>query len=104
MHKRFTTALVGIVALGALGGIASASGSGDGPGGSRLDDGKQLLSQAGITEQQAITTAQGAATGPLNEVDLEHAGGALVFNVDVGDSDVKVDAGSGKGLSVSKDD
>jgi uncharacterized membrane protein YkoI len=100
MRKKIIGAVVGLAALGAAGGVALASGS----GGSRLDDGKDLLPQAGITEQAAIKAAQGAATGDLNEVDLEHYSGKLVFNVDVGSSDVKVDAGSGKVLSVQQDD
>ena len=72
--------------------------------GSRLDDGADLLSQAKISEQQAITAAQTAASGPLNEVDLEDYEGALVFNVDVGSHDVKVDAATGKVLAAPQDE
>jgi uncharacterized membrane protein YkoI len=72
--------------------------------GSRLDDGADLLPQAGITEQQAIAAAQTAASGPLNEVDLEDYEGTLVFNVDVGSHDVKVDAQTGKVLAAPVDD
>ncbi|MCW3013370.1 MAG: hypothetical protein JWO02_462 [Solirubrobacterales bacterium] len=97
-------AVVGIATLGAAGGVAAASGSSAAAGGSRLDDGKELLAEATITEQQAITAAQGAAKGDLNEVDLEQYSGRLVFNVDVGSHDVKVDAGSGQVLAVSQDD
>jgi uncharacterized membrane protein YkoI len=88
------------VGLGAVG-VAWAAG---GAGASRLDDGKDLLPQAKITEQQAIAAAQTAASGGLNEVDLEHAGGRLVFNVDVGDADVEVDAATGKVVRVDHDD
>jgi uncharacterized membrane protein YkoI len=101
MRKKITGAVVGLAALGAAGGVALASGS---AGGSRLDDGKDLLGKASITEQDAIRAAQGTAKGDLNEVDLEHWSGTLVFNVDVGSNDVKVDAGSGKVLSVQQDD
>jgi uncharacterized membrane protein YkoI len=73
-------------------------------GASRLDDGKDLLPQAKISEQQAIAAARSAASGALDEVDLEHAAGKLVFNVDVGSKDVKVDASSGKIISVDQDD
>lgn len=106
MRKKLTAAIVGIAALGAVGGVALANetGAGTPAGGSRLDDGAQLLSQAKITEQQAITAAQGAAKGDLNEVDLEQYSGTLVFTVDVGSSDVKVDADSGKVLDVAQDD
>lgn len=69
-----------------------------------LDDGQSLLPQAGITLEAAVQAAQGAASGTLGEVDLEYLGGKLVFNVDVGNQDVKVDAASGEVLSVDADD
>jgi uncharacterized membrane protein YkoI len=104
-NRIVTGVVVGVAAVGAAGGVAFASGSGSGSaGGSRLDDGKQLLDQATITEQQAITAAQGAAQGPLNEIDLEHYDGKLVFNVDVGSGEAKVDAATGHVLAVTYDD
>lgn len=69
-----------------------------------LDDGKDLLPQAGITLEQAVAAAQSAAAGPVGEVDLEHYQGKLVFNVDVGDKDVKVDASNGAVLASDSDD
>jgi uncharacterized membrane protein YkoI len=102
MRKRIIGVAVGLAALGSAGGVAMAT-NGSAPA-SRLDDGKDLLSQAGITEQQAIDAAQTAASGDLNEVDLEHYNGRLVFNVDVGAKDVKVDAQNGRVLSADKDD
>lgn len=118
--KRNITAGVAVVAL-ALGGagIAAASNGSEPSGsessaeevvhapdssGSRLDDGADLLPQAGITEQQAITAAQTAASGELSEVDLEDYEGQLVFNVDVGSHDVKVDAATGKVLAAPQDE
>jgi uncharacterized membrane protein YkoI len=105
MRKRILATVTGAAALG-LAGVALASGGGHGAASpaSRLDDGKDLLPQAKVTEQQAIAAAQGAATGALNEVDLEHRAGTLVFNVDVGSSDVKVDATTGKVVAVDHDD
>jgi hypothetical protein len=91
-----------IKTLPALGGVAllAASGAavafGSGGSGSRLDDGKALLPQAKVSEQRAIVAAQTAASGDLNEIDLEHFAGRLVWNVDVGSHDVKVDARSGE--------
>jgi uncharacterized membrane protein YkoI len=97
----------------AVTGIALAGGSSGDSGGSssassggttsRLDDGAQLLPQARISEQQAIDAAQSAASGALNEVDLEHYSGRLVFNVDVGAKDVKVDAANGNVLGTVTD-
>ena len=105
MNRRVTAA-VAVLALGALSGVGIANAA-DGPSGagqSRLDDGKDLLPQAKIGEQQAIQAAQTAASGALNEVDLEHYGGRLVWNVDVGAKDVKVDAATGDVVAASSDD
>ena len=69
-----------------------------------LDDGKDLLPEASITIDAAIAAAQSAASGPVGEVDLEHVDGRLVFNVDIGDKDVKVDASDGTIVAVDSDD
>jgi uncharacterized membrane protein YkoI len=105
MRKKVIATAVGVAALG-ITGVAFAGGNGDTAGqpASRLDDGKDLLSQASITEAQATAAAQGAASGDLNEVDLEQFHGTLAYNVDVGQSDVKVDAHTGRVLDVSSDD
>ena len=109
MRKRTT---IGIAVLGAgavaLGGGALAVGGGQGlifddghyvkPG--SLDDGKDLLPQAKITLDEAIANAQRAAHGRLGQVDLEHFRGRVVFKVDVGDREVRVDAGDGSIASV----
>jgi uncharacterized membrane protein YkoI len=101
MRTKIIGASAGLAALGVATGVAFASG---GNAGSRLDDGKDLLPQSKVTEQQAIDAARGAASGGLNEVDLEHYNGRLVWNVDVGSSDVKVDAGSGQVVAANEDD
>src|SRR3954468_2439989 len=73
-------ALVALAAVGAGGvGIAAAAGGSTGAGGSRLDDGKQYLPKARVSEQQAIAAAQGAESGGLNEVDLEYHAGRLTW-------------------------
>ncbi len=68
-----------------------------------IDDGAELLPQASITLEQAIAAAQGAAQGAVGEVDLEEYNGELAFNVDIGDSDVKVDAATGEILGIGRD-
>jgi len=70
----------------------------------KLDDGEDLLGQASITIGEAIAAAQSAASGPVGEIDLEHHEGKLVFNIDIGDKDVKVDALTGIVLSIDADD
>jgi uncharacterized membrane protein YkoI len=103
--RKWTLALasVGVAIAGGVG-VATAANGSSSPSGSRLDDGKQYLPQATISEQQAIAAAQQAATGGLNEVDLEHYNGRLVWNVDVGPNDVKVDAASGQVLDAGHGD
>src|SRR3954452_16442043 len=102
---KLTLTLASVAAIAAGGvGVATASGGAGSPSGSRLDDGKQYLSQAKVSERDAIAAAQQAAKGDLNEVDLEHYNGHLAWNVDVGSKDVKVDAGTGKVLDAAHGD
>jgi uncharacterized membrane protein YkoI len=98
MTRRMAVAGVALALVGASG-VAMATG-----GLTRLDDGADLSAKATITEKQAIAAAQASTTGTLNEVDLEYAGDRLVFNVDVGAHDVKVDAQSGELVSIDADD
>ena len=98
-------ALLAIIALGCGIGIAIAftESSADVPPG-HIDDGAELLPQASITLEEAIAAAQEAESGALGEVDLEYYEGKLVFNVDIGDKDVKVDASNGDVLGWVQDD
>ena len=50
-----------------------------------------------------MAAAQASASGDLGEVDLEYYNGTLVFNVDIGDHDVKVDATTGTVLGSGTD-
>ena len=110
MRKKLVAAGAGLAAMAAATGVAFAgahgttAGASSGATASRLDDGKDLLPQAKISEQDAIAAAQRAASGALNEVDLEHYQGRLVYNVDVGPKDVKVDATTGDVLAAPQDD
>src|SRR4051794_31451309 len=102
-HKLIAVA-AGVTLAATAAGVAVASGGSANSAGSRLDDGRALLPEATITERQAIEAAQRVASGPLDEVDLEHAAGRLVFNVDVGSHDVKVDAANGAVVANDQDD
>lgn len=105
MRKRIVIAAAALVA--ALGAGTYALGGGGGiwdddhfakPG--SLDDGKDLLPQTKIPLAQANAAAQQAAHGGLGQVDLEHFEGHVVYAVDVGDNEVRVDAADGKVLDV----
>jgi uncharacterized membrane protein YkoI len=69
-----------------------------------LDDGKDLLAQTNISLATAVTAAQSAASGALGQVDLEHFRGGIVYMVDVGDQEVRVDAANGKVVAISPRD
>jgi uncharacterized membrane protein YkoI len=100
MRRTHIVAAASAVALTFAGGAVALAGNAP----SRLDDGKDLAGQAKISEAQAIAAATRAASGALNEVDLEQAGGRLVYTVDVGAKDIKVDAGNGQVVAVDADD
>jgi len=69
-----------------------------------LDDGKDLLPQTTISLGQAVAAAQRAQSGQLGQVDLERYNGRIVYSVDVGDKEVRVDAGSGSIATISPRD
>jgi uncharacterized membrane protein YkoI len=69
-----------------------------------LDDGKGLLPHTSISLTTAVATAQGAANGALGQVDLEHFRGGIVYMVDVGNQEVRVDATSGKVVAITPRD
>ena len=69
-----------------------------------LDDGKDLQSQTTISLKQAVSRAQRAASGQLGQVDLEHYEGRVVYMVDIGDQEVRVDADSGSIAAISPRD
>ena len=96
-----------LVAILAIGGAVSAivlnqASAGVTPG--NIDDGEDLLPQASITLEEAVAAAQAAESGALGEVDLEYYNDVLVFNVDIGEWDVKVDASDGTILGKDSDD
>ena len=105
LGKKAYVAVAGLaLSIAAVGGLGQFSRSASAGQGGRLDEGKNLLLQAAITFDQAIAEAQAAASGDLDEVDLEYYEGKLVFNVDVGDKDVKVGAGTGVVLNSTLSD
>ena len=111
MRQRLTKIVFGLAAIAAfaLGGAALASGGDDGSGstsgsGYTLDDGGSLQAKADISIGRAVDSARSAAAGDIGEIDLEYYGGTLVYNVDVGSSDVKVDAATGAVLGQVHDD
>ena len=60
-----------------------------------LDDGKDLLPDTTVSLSEADATAQRVVQGELGQVDLEHFGDRIVYSVDVGSQEVRVDANTG---------
>jgi len=69
-----------------------------------LDDGKDLLPQTSVSLTSAVASAQAAATGALGQVDLERFHGAVVYTVDIGDQEVRVDATNAKVVAINPRD
>ena len=111
MNRRFVIFAAASAAV-ALGGAAYASGAGHGliwddghyakPG--SLDDGKDLLPQTTISVGQAVAAAQRAQSGALGQVDLEQSNGRVVYVVDVGSHEVRVDATNGAIAAITNRD
>ena len=60
-----------------------------------LDDGTDLLPQTTVSLAAADAAAQRVAQGELGQVDLGHFRDRIVYSVDVGSQEVRVDANSG---------
>jgi uncharacterized membrane protein YkoI len=69
-----------------------------------LDDGAGLSGEAALTLDEAITAAQGAAEGTLGDVELEYEGERLVYEVEIGNQDVIVDANDGSIVRIENED
>ena len=70
-----------------------------------VDDGSDLLGEATVSLDSAIATARSAASGPIdNEVDMERQGDRLVYEVEVGDAKVTVDAQDGSVIATDMND
>jgi len=112
MKRRLTLvvaclAAVAVLALGGAFALGGGPGIGDDghfarPG--SLDDGKDLLPQTRISLAQANAAAQRAATGALGQVDLERSAGRVLYVVDVGDREVRVDASDGSVVGIGPRD
>ena len=60
-----------------------------------FDDGKDLLPDTTVSLSEADAIAQRVVQGDLGQVDLEHFGDRIVYSVDVGAQELRVDANTG---------
>ena len=72
--------------------------------GPRLDDGADKLPAGGDHRAAGDRGGPDRRLRPLSEIDIEDYEGTLVFNVDVGSHDVKVDAATGEVLAAPQDE
>lgn len=96
-------ALAAALTVGAVS-IAGAQGGDPVDGLSEEAEAKALASLAKISKSEAEAAAEAAVGGNASETELGNENGALVYEVEIGNQEVKVDAGNGKVLSVQKDD
>jgi uncharacterized membrane protein YkoI len=67
---------------------------------SEADESAALAPLATITPEQASAAAQADVPGDVQKVELDNENGSLVYSVEIGGKDVKVDAGNGAVLHV----
>lgn len=104
----YTLAAIGVALLIAVAWMASTSTNvvlGQESQAPFVDDGRGLLDQATISLDDAIATAQSVASGPLDhEVDLDREGDRLVYEIEIGNTEVKVDANDGSIVNTDAND
>ena len=69
-----------------------------------VEEGQQLLDGQSISVEEAIAAAQNEATGAVDDVEIERRGDRVVYDIEIGETDVVVDAGDGSIVSVREDD
>jgi uncharacterized membrane protein YkoI len=67
---------------------------------SEADEASALAPLAKITPDDASAAAQAEVPGQVQKVELDNENGSLVYSVEIGGKDVKVDAGTGAVLLV----
>jgi len=71
---------------------------------SEADEAAALAPLATVTPDEAIAAAaQAEGPGDLGKVELKNENGSLVYSVEIGGKDVKVDAGTGAVLHIESD-
>ena len=71
---------------------------------SETEEKKALAPLAKISETEAIAAAEAEVNRKASETELGSENGALVYEVKIGEQEVKIDAGNSKVLHIEKDD
>lgn len=69
-----------------------------------IDDGQVYEREASISIEEAISIALNHADGKVDDVDLKHRGGTLVYDIEIGDTDIVIDANDGTVIHIDHDD
>ena len=69
-----------------------------------VSEGAELLPRAKITVDEALAAAQAAEPGEVHGAELEREDGRLLFEIEIGDKEILVDANDGRVVSVETDD
>jgi uncharacterized membrane protein YkoI len=70
---------------------------------SEADEAAALAPLAKITADEASAAAQAEVPGEVQKVELDNENGSLVYSVEIGGKDVKVDAGTAAVLHIESD-
>lgn len=68
-----------------------------------LDEASHLQSEAAISVDEAIAIAEAEASGTVDDVELEQGRNGLFYEIEVGETDIYVNAEDGSVLSVDED-
>lgn len=71
---------------------------------SEAAEAEQYAGLAKITEAEAIKAAEAKVGGSATKAELGNENGSLIYEVHIGNQEVKVDAGNGNVLAVENDD
>jgi len=69
-----------------------------------VEDGQELVGENAISLDEALEAAQGVATGPVDDIEIERHGDRVVYDIEIGNTDVLVDAQDGSIVSTRTDD
>lgn len=92
------TALTAVLGAGGIAAVAFAQNLED------QQEAERLQSLAKITLEEAKQAAESAVGGTANSVELETEDGSLVYEVEIGQTEVYVDAGNGTVLYTENED